>query len=112
MTPGPAGEAGTVGKAAKKEKRARIKTGFFTKVLILMLLAALGGQLSHLRGQVAQAQAEKEEYAALVAEQQQKNDQLQAGIDNGGSEEEMTRIARSELGMVDPNEKVFYDTSN
>ena len=27
-------------------------------------------------------------------------------------EEEMLRIAREQLGLVAPNEKVFYDTSN
>ena len=35
---------------AEKTKQPRAKAGFFTKVLILVLLAALGGQLHHLRG--------------------------------------------------------------
>lgn len=97
---------------AAKTKQPRAKAGFFTKVLILVLLAALGGQLHHLRGQVAQAEAEKARYEAKVETQQLENDQLQEGIDNGGSEEEMKKIARRELGLVDPNEKVIYDTSN
>ena len=97
-------------KAAKKNSKA--KAGFFTKLLILVLLAALSGQLYHLHGQVAEAQAQKEALSARVTEQQQINDQLQAGIDNGGSEEEMKKIAREELDLVDPNEKIFYDTSN
>ena len=59
-----------------------------------------------------EAQAQKEALSSRVAEQQQINDQLQAGIDNGGSEEEMKKIAREELDLVDPNEKIFYDTSN
>lgn len=93
-------------------KNGKVKTGFFTKVLLLVLLAALGTQLYRLQSQVAEAQAQKEELARQVEEQQQVNDQLQAGIDNGGSEEEMKRIAREQLGLVDPNEKIFYDTSN
>lgn len=101
---------GTMAKTAKKSSK--VKAGFFTKVLILVLLGALGSQLYHLHSQVAEAQAQKDALSYQVAEQQQTNDQLQAGIDNGGSEEEMKRIAREELGLVDPNEKVFYDTSN
>ena len=76
------------------------------------LLVALSGQLYLLHGQVAEAQAQKDALSSRVAEQQQINDQLQAGIDNGGSEEEMKKIAREELDLVDPNEKIFYDTSN
>ena len=97
-------------KAAKKSSR--VKAGFFTKLLILALLAALGGQLYHLHGQVAEAQAQKEALSARVTAQQQVNDQLRSGIDNGGSEEEMKKIAREELDLVDPNEKIFYDISN
>jgi cell division protein FtsB len=47
-----------------------------------------------------------------VAAKQAQNDSLQESIDRGGSLEEMLRIAREELGLVAPNEKVFYDTSN
>ena len=54
---------------AEKTKQPRAKAGFFTKVLILVLLAALGGQLHHLRGQVAQAEAEKARYEAKVEAQ-------------------------------------------
>jgi cell division protein FtsB len=93
-------------------KRGKVKAGFFTKLLVLILLTALAGQLYHLRSQVEDAQAQKEALSAQVAEQQQVNEQLQSGIDNGGSEEEMKRIAREQLGLVEPTEKVFYDTSN
>ena len=50
--------------------------------------------------------------AVQVAAKQAQNDALQDSIDRGGSLEEMLRIAREELGLVAPNEKVFYDTSN
>ncbi len=41
--------------------------------------------------------------------QQQANDALQKSIDQGGSQEEMERIARDELGLVTPGERVFVD---
>lgn len=98
--------------AKKAKKSSKVKTGFFTKLLILVLLGALGVQLYRLHDQVAEAQAQKDALSSQVAEQQQTNDQLQTSIDNGGSEEEMRRIAREELDLVDPDEKIFYDTSN
>lgn len=99
---------------AKKASRkpGKVKAGFFTKVLILALLAALGGQLYHLQGQIQEAQAQREALSTQVAERQQENDALQESIDSGGSQEEMKKIAREELDLVEPNEKVFYDISN
>ena len=44
-----------------------------------------------------------------VQTQQQENDALQKSIDQGGSQEEMERIARDELGLVSPGERVFVD---
>lgn len=77
-----------------------------------MLLAALTWQLNALRSQVEDAELQRQQLAVQVAAKQAENDSLQESIDHGGSEEEMLRIAREELGLVAPNEKVFYDTSN
>lgn len=96
---------------AKKHKQ-RTRASFLTKVLILMLLAAMGWQLYRLQGQVADAQAQKDELAVQVAAQQQANDALAADIAAGDSQEKMEEIARDELGMVSPGERVFYDVSN
>lgn len=90
----------------------KVKLGFFTKLLLLVLLAALSWQLYRLHNQVADATAQKEQLSAQVQEQQQKNDTLKDGIENGGSQEEMEKIARNDLGLVSPGEKVFYDVSN
>ncbi len=98
--------------AKQRVRQARPGTGFFTKLLILLLLAALSAELYHLRGRVEQVEAEKVQLTAQVAQRQQENDALRRAVENGGSEEEMRKIARKELGMADPNDKIFYDTSN
>lgn len=97
---------------ARAEKKKRVKAGFFTKLLIFILVVALGWQLYHLHGQVQAAEAQKAQLSSQVEKQQQKNDALQKSINNGGSKEEMEEIARDELGMVSPGERVFYDVSN
>lgn len=97
---------------SKKKQPVKARAGFFTKILIVLLLAVLTWQLNALRIQVEDAEAQREQLAVQVAAKQAQNDSLQESIDRGGSLEEMLRIAREELGLVAPNEKVFYDTSN
>jgi len=97
---------------AKSAARKAPKASLFTKLLVVLLLTALGIQFHCLQGQVERAEAEKAMLSVQVAQRKQENAELQESIENGGSEEEMRRIARRELDMVDPNDKVFYDTSN
>ena len=94
----------------KKKKRAR--SSLLTKLIIVMLLAAFGWQLKDLHLQVKSAQQEKERYAEQVELQQRENDALAADIAEGPTKEKVEEIAREELGLVTPNEYVFYDTSN
>lgn len=100
---------------AKKEhagKKPRPRAGLLTKVVILVLLAAIGWQLCDLQDQVESAQAERDRYAAQVAEKQRENDALKADIAEGVTPEKVEEIARDELGYVTPGEYVIYDTSN
>lgn len=94
------------------EKKPRPRSSLLTKVVILVLLAAIGFQLRSLQEQVESAQAEKDRYAAQVAEMQQENDALKEDIAEGITPEKIEDIARDELGYVTPGEYVFYDTSN
>ena len=87
----------------RAKKRPHPRSGFLTKVVILVLLAAIGWQLYGLRDQLKTAQEEKDRYAAEVAAQQQENDALAADIAQGSTPEKMEEIAREELGLVDPN---------
>ena len=95
-----------------KRKQERRRTGLMTKLLILVLLAAIGYQLYGLRAQVEKAQAEKERYAAQVEALRQENETLTADIAEGATQEKMEQIARDELGLVTPGEYVVYNTSN
>jgi len=89
------------------EQKSRPKAGVLTKVIIVVLLAAIGWKLYDLQGQVRAAQAEKDAYAQQVAEQQQENDALAADIQEGPTQEKIEEIARNELGYVKPGEYVF-----
>ena len=99
-------------KAAAKAKKQRTRTGLLTKVLILALLVGMGWQLYRLRDQVEDAQTQRDQLAGEVAAQQQENDALAKDIAEGTTSEKMQEIAREQLGMVAPGERVFYDVSN
>ena len=89
------------------ERKPRPKAGFLTKVIIVVLLAAIGWKLYDLQGQIRTAQAENEVYMQRVAEQQQRNDALAADLEDGPTPEKIEEIARNELGYVKPGEYVF-----
>ena len=97
-------------KTAKKQKRAG--SGCLTVIIILVLVTAIGWKLYDLQGQLQSAQAEKAEYEARVAQLQAENDRLTKDIAEGATSDKIQEIARNELGLVTPDEYVFYDTSN
>lgn len=94
---------------AKSEKQAkrRSKGSLLPKLIIVAVLAAIGVQLRTLHVQVQDAQAERDALAAQVAAQQQENDALAEDIAEGGTEEKMKELAREELGLVEPDQRVF-----
>lgn len=99
-------------KKAHAERKRRPRTSLLTKLVLLVLLAAIGWQLHGLQSQVEAAQAERDRYAVQVAEKQRENDALKEDIAEGVTPEKVEEIARDELGYVTPGEYVFYATSN
>ena len=97
-------------KKAEQQKK-RHRASLLTKIVLLVVLAAIGWQLYGLQSKVAAAQAEKERYAAQVAQTQRENEALAADIAEGPTREKIEEIARDELGLVTPNEYVFDDVS-
>ena len=94
---------------AKAVKQRKLASGFPIRMMILALLAVLGWQVWRMQDQLTAAKAQEQQLRQQVQTQQQENDALQKSIDQGGSQEEMERIARDELGLVSPGERVFVD---
>jgi len=96
----------------KQAKQQKAKTtGLITGIILLALLFGVGMQLYRMQGQL---QAAREEEAALlkqVSDLQNENQDLSDAIENSDDPELIEEIARTELGMVTKNEKVFYDIS-
>ena len=94
-------------KERKTPKAVKLRAGLLTKLLIVILLAALACEVFTLREKVAGAEAEKARVAALVEGKRQENAALAADIEEGCTPEKMQEIARRELGWLLPGEYVF-----
>ena len=94
----------------RKVKR-RARAGVLTVVLLCLLLACVGWELSDLQEQVSAAQAERDRLATQVEAQRQENDALTADIAEGATDEKIEEIARNELGLVFPGDYLFPDGS-
>ena len=88
------------------------RSSIFTKVVILALIVYAAVTLVNTQNRVAAAQADhaalQEKVDALLLE----NAELEYDIEHAGDPEIIAEIARDKLGLVMPDEKIFYDVSN
>lgn len=86
------------------------KASILTKLVVLALLVGVATALLNLRSQIKTAQADLAQAQAQVAAQKQVNADLADAVENSGDPQRQADIARSELGLVEPGEYVFYFT--
>ena len=89
----------------------RIKrAGFLTKIVVLTLLIAASVTLLRMQGQIVRAKEEQAELERQVARQTQVNADLQDAVEHSDDPDRQADIARGELGLVAPGEKVIIFT--
>ena len=86
------------------------KAGFLTKIVVLTLLVASAVSLLRLQGQISEAREEQAEMERKVAQQSQVNADLRDAIDHSSDPDRQADIARNELGLSGPGEKVIIFT--
>ena len=86
--------------------------GVLAGLLLLVLLILVGSHLLSLREEIRAAEAQKVELGEKIAAMEQENAALQAALEKAGDTEYLQELARDQLGLVAPEEKVFYDVSN
>ena len=87
------------------------RAGMATKLLVLVLLAAVAIALLSTQAKLNAAQADRNALRRQIQEQQEANAVLQDGIDHSDDPEYLADIARSRLGLVEPGEIEFVDSS-
>ncbi|WP_409969719.1 septum formation initiator family protein [Bengtsoniella intestinalis] len=93
------------------KQKAKAKIGLSTVLLIMILTAGFAWTVSDLQAQVEAAESQYTALELQMEAQRSVNEHLTSAIEEGGTQEQMEQIAREELGLVAPGEKVFYDIS-
>ena len=86
------------------------RSSFLTKLVVVTLIIAASVTLLRMQGQIQQAQTELDQARARVARQIQVNADLQDAVDHSDDPQRQADIAREELGLVSPGEKVIVFT--
>ena len=87
------------------------RAGMATKLLVLVLLAALAVALLSTQAKLNAAQSERDELARQVEAQREANAELADDIAHSDDPDYLADIARSKLGLLEPDEIVFIDSS-
>ena len=89
-----------------KLRRARL----LSLLVIAGMIAYACYALWNMRNKVAQAVATEAQLQQQIQQLQEENAALQYAIDNQNDEKTIEDIARDRLGLVLPDEQIFYDT--
>ncbi len=102
-----------MGKRGEKESAMKLKrAGIITKLVIFALIVYASVTLINLRSQIDTARSQQEALKQQVAEKETSNAELKYEIEHSDDEDTIADVARDDLGLVAPGEKVFYDTGN
>ena len=93
-------------------KRPKRRSSIFAGLFIFALLILIGAHLLTLRQKIDDAQAQKAALDTQLSSQMQENNGLKAALEKADDEEYLQELARKQLNMVAPGERVFYDVSN
>ena len=87
------------------------RAGMATKLLVLVLLAALAVALLSTQAKLSAAQSERDELVRQVEAQRQANAELADDIAHSDDPDYLADIARNKLGLLEPDEIEFVDSS-
>lgn len=87
------------------------RAGVATKILVLVLLAAVAAALLSTQARLNAAQADREELSRQVQAQREVNAALEEGIARSADLDYLADIARGRLGLMEPGEIEFVDSS-
>lgn len=83
------------------------RSSILTKVVVLCAIVLSTATLLTLRWSLLDTQAQAEVLKSQAAQLEQENNRLEAYIADLGSVDSVERIAREELGLVDPDSVIF-----
>jgi cell division protein FtsB len=90
----------------------RRKMGLIPKIIVGCLAVYAVINLLHLQTDINDLREKRDELIELVEKQRRENAMLEESVNAELDEEAVAEAARSELGLVAPDEIIFIDTSH
>lgn len=90
----------------KTKKR---RSGVITKIIIAVLIVYMAVSLVTLCGRISRAKSAKEDISRQIADVTAENAEMDYAIKNKDEADVKESIARDKLGMVDPDEQIYYN---
>ena len=87
------------------------RTGFLSKIVVLVLLIYMALSVLDLRGKIQDVQAQRDVLSRQVTDQRLENQKLADAIANSDDPEMLEQVAR-DRGYVQENETLFIDVAN
>ena len=88
------------------------RSGFLSTVVVVCRLVFVALTLLNVQSQIQEAEEELDVYLAAVDEQRETNATLEENIANSDDPDTVLDVAKDKLGLVEPGEVIFYDTTN
>lgn len=88
------------------------KLGLLSTVVIVVLVVYSCITMVSLKVQTDEARARRDELQTQVDRYNQENSELQYSIENSTDPEIIEDVARNDIGLVRPGEKIFYDVGD
>lgn len=88
------------------------KLGLLSTVVIMVLVVYSCITMVSLKVQTDEARARRDELQTQVDRYNQENSELQYSIENSTDPEIIEDVARNDIGLVRPGEKIFYDVGD
>jgi cell division protein FtsB len=96
----------------KNKKKAKKSGSAVVALVLVILLAAAGVGLLHVRGEISHALAEEAALSAQVQQRKDDNAALRSDLDRAEDPDFYKELARSELGLAEEGERIFYDVNH
>ncbi len=98
-------------KKTKQRQPVQRKGGLVLLVLVL-LICVVGVEVVRVWAQIGDAEVQESSLSAQVAEKQEANAALRDDLSHANDEDFIKELARDQLGLVDPGERIFYDVNH
>lgn len=88
------------------------RSGFLSKLVILIVLVFAAVTLLNLSSRIQSAQQELSAYQAAIDRQRETNAALADDIANSSDPDTILAVAKDKMGLLEEGEVIFYDTTN